>query len=634
MTRPRLETRIEPRPQAHQWFGRGQAIVAAVLMSAACTSGEENLAAGRTDAAGVDAASDPPDAGVERPDAQQVDGNPSGDGAVDAGAQDPLAAAEQAARADSLPRPPGMSRSASTMGHFHPARQASTFRAGPVSDAPRVQVVDYAAQFGTNFGASPFHVVSTARYGREGAFTIWGATLTHVYRVVVDGPRFEGLDSWVVNTFATSLPWNLVAFDDGRVVVSDSDGYEAGPEDGPCATNEPTHLTLVDDDRIGGPIRCDYALELTPNRVRQACGVQGGVLVRGPTTVSQVATFDDRLTTLAVFERQGVRSSYMLVTNPDVTDIEACALVGEGTASNEMLAEPAGSGTAVYVPTEGAIIKMRWQDGQLTRRWARATGFRRRTGTTPTLVVGSDGTRLAVTIDGRCAVTNVVNGLIVCDEDTSPSQLVAVRLADDLQGAAPVILVDLPEWLDTVENSPAARGDVVVVANYTGYLPNGLMVPAGGQVPEGGVAAWQTSPDSVPDFATGIVALQWNGTTFEILWSDRDTQASGIPTISGGANRVYSSGAEIETGQTYLYAWRLRDDDEGPAGQRVLRVSIGQAPFRQTIVSPSGDVIFPLGDYDQQVGEFFDGGNSLLILDDRSAIVAGGRSLVRVSDQP
>ena len=554
-------------------------------------------------------------------------------GPADAGfEEDPIAAAEEAAKIDEPPKPPGMRLAASSMGHFHPARQASTYRAGPISNSPRVQVVDFAAQFGVNFGTSPFHVVSTARYGQDGVFTIWGATLTHVYRVLVNGVRFEGLDSFVVNSFPASIPWNLVGFDDGRVIVSDSDGFRAGPEDGPCAGTSPTQLTFVDDDRIEGPIRCDHALVLTAERVRLACGVQGGLYVRGPTTVSQVSTFDDRLVTLAVFEQQSVRSSYMLVTNSEVSDIEACALVGEGTASNEMLAEPIERGTAIYVPTETAIIKMGWQDGALTRRWERATEFRRRTGTTPTLVVGSDGTRLAVTVDGRCAVTNVLNGLIVCDEDTSPSRLVAVRLADDLKGEAPVLAVDLPEWLNTVENSPAARGDTVVVANYSGYLPNGLRVPAGGQVPEGGVATWQTSPDSIADFATGIVALQWTGTTFDVVWSDPNTQASGVPTISAGANRVYSTGAEVDTAQTYLYAWRLRADAAGPAGQRVLRVPVGQAPFRETTVSASGDTIFAVDDYDQVAGEFFDAGNSLLILDDRSAVMVGGRSMIRVSD--
>lgn len=605
---------------------RGIGIAAVFVLSTACTSSEERLSLsldasdGLTDLAGaVDGPA--PDLGAG------ADG-----GMPDIPPSDPVLAAETAARADERPRPSGLSRSASSMGHFHPARQASTFRAGPLSSEPRVQVVDFEAVFGLNVGTSPFHAVSTARYGRSGAFTIWGATLTHAYRLVVDGPRFEGLDTFVINDFPASLPWNLVAFDDGRVVVSDSDGYKAGPEGGPCASTEPTQLTLVDDNQLDGMIRCDRALELGAQKVRAVCGVQGGLYVRGPTTVSQVATFDDRLVTLAVFEQSEVRSSYMLVTNPDVTDLTACARVGEGTASNEMLAEPDGEGTAIYVPTETAIIKMRWLNGSLQRVWTRPTGFRRRTGTTPTLVVGSDGVRWAVSVDGRCAVTNVLNGLIVCSKDTSPSRLVAVRLNDVLDGAAPVLSVDLPEWLDTVENSPSARGGTVVVANYSGYLPNGLRVPAGSQPPTGGVSTWQTSPDSVADFATGIVALEWDGRTFVEFWADPTTQASGVPTISGGANRVYSTGAERESGQTYLYGWRLHDDEQGQAGERVLRVPVGRAPFREARTSLAGDTIFSFGDYDQRVGEFFDAGNNLLILDDRSLVMVGGRSAIRVSD--
>ena len=84
--------------------------------------------------------------------------------------------------------------------------------------------------------------------------------------------------------------------------------------------------------------------------------------------------------------------------------------------------------------------------------------------------------------------------------------------------------------------------------------------------------------------------------------------------------------AEEATQQTYLYAWRLRDDAEGPGGQRVMRVPIGQAPFRRPTESASDDVVFAFDDCNQVAGEFFDGGNSLLILDDRSAVMAGGRS--------
>ena len=604
------------------------------LVFIACSSTSSELNVMPDAETTIDGAPSTEDGGVVRPDGGPSDAGLVADAdPVDAGEQDPITAAEEAAKADELPRPAGASQASSSMGHYHPARQASTFRAGPLGDSPRVQVVDFAAQFGTNFGTSPFHVVSTARYGREGVYTIWGATLTHAYRVLVDGDRFEGLDSFVINTFPASLPWNLVAFDDGRVVVSDSDGFRAGPADGPCATDVPTQLTLVDDNRIEGPIRCDHALALPADEVRRLCGVTGGLYVRGPTTVSQVITFDGRLATFAVFERQGVQSAYMLITDEQVTDIVACARVDDSTPSNEVLAESDGPATVLYVPTADAIVKMRWQDGTLLRVWERATGFRRRTGTTPTLVKASDGTRLAVTVDGRCAVTNVLNGLIVCDNDTSPSRLVAVRLDDELQGAQPVISVDLPSWIDTVENSPAARGNTVVVANYSGYLPNGLIVPAGGQVPEGGVSTWQTSPDSVADFATGIVALQWTGNTFEVLWSDPATQASAVPAISGGANRVYSTGSEVETGQTYLYGWRLLADDDGPAGERVMRVAVGDAPFRETTVSASGDVVFAFGDYDQQAGEFFDGGNNLLILDDRSIVTVGGRSIIRISDR-
>ena len=165
-----------------------------------------------------------------------------------------------------------------------------------------------------------------------------------------------------------------------------------------------------------------------------------------------------------------------------------------------------------------------------------------------------DGEQFVVTVDGRCAVISVINGLITCSDDTSPSRLVAVRRGDDVADEDQVLLADLPAWLATTENSPASRRGYVIVANYSGYLPNGLRVPAGGTVPDGAPAEWLLSPDAETDFATGMVAMRWNPSAgaFEVAWEVPERQISGIPTISAGANVVYGTGAEQATERTYL----------------------------------------------------------------------------------
>lgn len=176
------------------------------------------------------------------------------------------------------------------------------------------------------------------------------------------------------------------------------------------------------------------------------------------------------------------------------------------------------------------------------------------------------------------------------------------------------------------------RAGLVVIANYSGYLPNGLRVPPGGQRPPEGAAVWGRSPDARPDFATGLVTLRYvpERRTFDILWEDSSTQISGVPTISAGSNLVYGTGAEEDSGMLYLYGLLLEDDVRGPGGTRVLRTELGSAPFRTPVVDADGNTIFPVEDYQLQPGELFDAGNNLLVNSDDSIVFSGGRALVRV----
>ncbi len=160
------------------------------------------------------------------------------------------------------------------------------------------------------------------------------------------------------------------------------------------------------------------------------------------------------------------------------------------------------------------------------------------------------------------------------------------------------------------------------------------MIPADGMSPPVNAGSWGRSPDARPDFATGIMVLQYDEKTesFRTLWVNRETQMSGVLAISGGSNMVYGSGAEQESQKTYFYGFRLTDDDEGVAGERIIRCEIGKAPFRKPTTDFFGNVVFTLSDSKLTEGEIFDAGNNLLILEDGSAILSGGRGLVRVRD--
>lgn len=172
----------------------------------------------------------------------------------------PRTEGERAALQDELPRPPRLDGSPSAEGHFAAAKQASTWLAGPETSEVDVDLLDLNAFFGTNVGTSPWHVASTHRYADESAITLWGASLTSAYRILVNGDRFEALDLFEINKLPTSIPWNLMSLDDGRVLVPDPNGRRVGEG---RRTLGPTLLVLHDDPDGSGRLDQEITLQRT-----------------------------------------------------------------------------------------------------------------------------------------------------------------------------------------------------------------------------------------------------------------------------------------------------------------------------------------------------------------------------------
>ncbi|MEM9479146.1 MAG: hypothetical protein AAGA58_05715 [Verrucomicrobiota bacterium] len=555
--------------------------------------------------------------------------------------RDPATTAEKTAQRLQLKNPPNCDASPSVMGHYGSTRQASTWLTGPISNEVDVQIVDFDDALGKQVGTSPWHIVSTRRYEEPAAVTVWGTSLTDAYRFVVDGPRFEGLDRFVVNPLPLSIPWNLVGLDNGRVIIPDQDGFGQKLLRRK-QTQDPSFLVLTDDPAGNGQldngISLEQVIEIDTEAVIRLCAFEGGELLKRFSFTDINPTYTGEFAVSAVFEKDGKKSTYLVMLDARLEPI-AAEYLDDGIATNARAAERIDEAkTAIYLASEDGVIKATWDSAARTliRNWERPAGIRGRTGTTPTLLNTRSGEQFVLLIEAKAAVMSVMNGLIVASRDDRPSALVAIRREDDLpEGTPKVLRTELPGWLSTVENSPAVFGETVVVANYSGYLPNGLLIPAGGHVPEGGPATWMVSPDAIADFATGIATLTYDAKTkrFDLLWVDAEVQFSGVPAISGGANRVYGTGCEKPSGMTYLYGYRLRTDAEGPAGEQVLRAELGKAPFRNPTEDRQGNVIFRRWDYDLQRGEFFDAGNNIVFLEDGSLIVSGGRGLARIRDR-
>ncbi|MEL6877791.1 MAG: hypothetical protein AAGL68_06800 [Pseudomonadota bacterium] len=444
---------------------------------------------------------------------------------------------------------------------------------------------------GKAFGTSPFMVLSRAKYPRQpNARTVWGASLTDVFKYEVDGDTFRFAGSFEINKLPLWVGWNLFTLPGDRVVVPNPSGLRIGRYRGtPCYGTAPSLMVFQDGPTPVSPIECVHAFEFTQSALSEACGFRRTAI--GTTAVLTGELLNGEVAVTIVEERgRGRRKeqiTHLAVLDPDLSRIVACAPVGQGTASNQFPVDRDASGASIaYVATETEIVKMRRSSSQGTfeRVDAARTNFRGRTGTTPTLMDTSDGRRLLIVVDGRCAVTKVFTGEIECSEDNRPSELVVLD-RDNL--SAQPLRVPLPEIIDTVENSPAVLGGDIVVANYSGYTPDGIK-------------------DGSPDFARGIVKLRWTGTGFAQAWLRNDLQISGIPTISSASQMVYSSGAEAD-GNTYVYG---------------LDLATGETRYR-ALAGPSKSTSERLRD------GVFDAGNNTLINDDGSAIFPAGETLVR-----
>ncbi|MEO1336189.1 MAG: hypothetical protein AAFV29_11125, partial [Myxococcota bacterium] len=460
--------------------------------------------------------------------------------------------------------------------------------------------------------------------------------LRYAYKFVTDGARFEFADAFTLNDRVSSIPWNMVALADGRVVFPDIDGFDAVAADDPCRTEGPSLVALRDrDDDPMSPMACVGALSIDSATVRTMCGVDPSAQFVPGSGSALVATYSGALVTVVELEAAGIRASYAVAVAHDLSRPLACGFIADTPSTNASAVEPVGEErSAIYYATEDSIVKMYFDSARaaFTRAWQRTLPIRRRTGTTPTLLNADNGDRLVIIVDGACSVSNVLNGLIVCDDAAEPSQLLAVRREDDVEPDRAVIQFDLPATIRTVENSPAVRGHLVAIANYSGYLPNGLIVPPGGQKPEGGPGTYGVSPDAVEEFATGIVVVRYRPEQgdFVLAWRDDVRQVSGVPLISAGANMVYGTGAEMASQQTYLYGFLLEADSRGPAGTLVVRRALGAAPFRQSRRDLRGNNVIPFGDYSLNEGELYDAGNNTVLDADRSIIMTGGRALVRI----
>lgn len=487
------------------------------------------------------------------------------------------------------PRNPYLADSPWPMAHQGPAQQASSSLPGPDEDV-EVQLVDLRADAGIVRAVaqtSPFLVLSGRRYSDEpDGRAVWGASLTDLYKYALVDGQARYAHSQRLRSDPFSIHWNLLALADGRIVVPSPRGSDTVEES--CRTDGPALLVFEDGDQIDSPFRCVQRLPALPEdaaRCRGRDGAPVGPVSVGYSVTAANVTFTGELVTYFRLPTgpNGAQEHFVAAAKPDLSGWADCVFVSSTPVTNNFAIEPlADGGSALYVAASGSIVKVVWdpETGRLSRGWEREIPVRSRTGTTPTLVGYGDDALVAI-VDAPCAVTNPFTGVIACDQDERPAQVIAVHRGDEDDR---VHTVRLPESIRTVENSPSARGYQLVVAAYGGYDPDPSVK---------GVASVAWSPDREE---------------LELVWFNGDVQMNGVTSISEGSGLVYSSGVE-QDGSVHLSGIRMWDAADGRAGQRVVDVEVAPA---------------------DRVDAAFDQGNSTVIADDRTLVWATSEGFVVV----
>lgn len=253
--------------------------------------------------------------------------------------------------------------------------------------------------------------------------------------------------------------------------------------------------------------------------------------------------------------------------------------VGDSQFNNFPVDEKGG----IYIGTGAGMNKLRWTGDDIVAEWSveydsrslTLNGFRG-SGTTPTLLGGpEDDDKLIVIVDAKAPVSNLV---AYWREDIPEDWEGLPGMDRRIAAVHPLPQINPRRTGWAVENSPPARGYELVTAQSNGFLWEATAC-----LPGNGVHKVRWDPDS---------------NRFVDEWARDDINMNSVMTYSEGSNLVYGVGKEGCQIVFYGLDWQT--------GEIALRHVLGGK-------------------------EFFDGGDNLIINDDRSVLYSPtGNSLVRI----
>ncbi len=461
-----------------------------------------------------------------------------------------------------IPSNPALADSPWPIFHRTPYATASTPLRGPEPGEP--VAVQYLRT--PQARVSPWSLLSSAY--PDGSRAVWGATSTHVFKALLDGPTFELVDDVRIDRTPLEVHWNAVLLRGDRLLVPDRDQRR---------------LLVYVDERPGDP-RSPIRLERTYDLPDAVPGKSSGLTV----------AFDGHV----VFQTD---EGFIAAVAPDFSHVTVADLRDFGFSERDFSTHNAysqdGEG-GFYVVSGEAMTKLVWDGQQFSLGWRAPYDFRgpgcegqspgdvrevirtfrgepcTGSGTTPTLI-GTDGDQLVVVVDGH----QPQNHLVAFWRDGVPPDWNGLPGQDRRVAAVTALPFATPDGEGfSTENSPTAWGYDVAVAQWGGL-----------------------SPDCSPP--AGVQKLRWSpaSRTLDLVWANGDLHVNSVMTYSDGSGLLYGSGRDPATcGYTfYGVDWQT--------GEVRLRVPMGEG------------------------GAFLDQGNQNTISDDRSVVVGTEDGIVRIA---
>ena len=399
--------------------------------------------------------------------------------------------------------------------HGNNYAQASTPIRGP-EPGDRLEVQTITIQFN---GASPWSNLSQTY--ADGTRTVWGSTLTHVFKVLIDGENWQLIDSQQISGL-DSISWNNLLLHNNKLIVPNP--------------KKRTLYRLADSNPNDpySPIAIEDEFQLpseTPGRFTHFSLTYDGWII--------------------FITHEG----YLGAVKPDFSEVVSYNLSQAAGDVNWHNAFPIDENGGIYLASQQSLMKVQWdnQNKTFSTAWRTPYNFRAEgcpeqssnqieeglkfllggkcsgSGTTPTLMGVGEMDKLVLVVDGHSPQNNLVafwRDEIPEDWQGLPGQERRVAAITPLPYAT-----SEGKGFNT-ENSPAVYGYEVAVAQYNGLRPP--CEPLG-----------------------GVQKLRWNPRTrkMEVVWANQEVSLNNVLTYSSGSNILYGSGRKECSYHFYGLDW-------------------------------------------------------------------------------